>query len=150
MEDENRPKPSGVQPVSMKRWGMEHRWGERLPVKVPVRVSNHAFSMREGRLNDLSVSGAHLSVDLQLRRGTRVEVTVVLPSRSKHEAPALQAFVTRGGREEFGIEWCEFAPPAVRELLRSAVQHPYAAVRRSAMTAMLRPRSSGSLLKHGE
>ncbi len=128
---------------------MEQRWGQRLQVNLPVRVSSHAFSMREGRLTDLSVSGAHLTVDLGLRVWSRVEVTVVLPSRSKYHAPALQAFVTRKGRDEFGIEWCEFAPPAVRELLRSAVRHPYAAPRRPAMRAMLRPRSAGSLLKHG-
>jgi len=129
---------------------MEHRWGERLSVNVPVRVSNHPFCIRAGRLDDLSVSGAHLTVDLQLRRGARVAVTVVLPSRAKYQAPALHAFVTRKGRDEFGIEWCEFAPTAVRELLHTAVQHPYAALRRHALTALLRPRSAGSLLKHSE
>jgi len=128
---------------------MEQRWGERLPVNVPVRVSSHAFSVREGRLTDLSVSGAHLTVDLDLRPLSRVEITVVLPYRSKHEAPAIQAFVTRKGRDEVGIEWCEFAPLAVRELLRSAVQHPYSPLRRLAMHTMLRPRA-GSLLKHSE
>jgi hypothetical protein len=129
---------------------MEQRWGERLSVNVPVRVSSHAFSVREGRLNDLSVSGAHLTVDLGLRVWSRIEVTVILPSRTKHEAPAIQAFVTRKGRDEFGIEWCEFAPPPVRELLRSAVRHPYAAPRRPAMTAIVRPRGARSLLKHSE
>jgi hypothetical protein len=128
---------------------MEQRWGERLPVNVPVRVNSHAFSVREGRLTDLSVSGAHLTVDLDLRLLARVEVTVVLPYRSKHEAPALQAFVTRKGRDAVGIEWCEFAPVAVRELLRSAVQHPFSSLRRHAMPALLRPRA-GSLLKHSE
>jgi hypothetical protein len=129
---------------------MEQRWGERLSVRVPVRVSHHAFTMREGQLTNLSVSGAHLTVDLELRRGSRVEVTLVLPSRSKHLAPALQAFVTRKGRYDFGIEWCQFAPVAVRELLFIAARHPYAAPRRPSMTAMLRPRSAGSLLKHSQ
>jgi hypothetical protein len=129
---------------------MEQRWGERLPVNVPVRVSNHAFSMREGRLTDLSVSGAHLTVDLDLRLLSRVEVTVVLPYRSKHEAPTISAFITRKGREEFGIEWCEFAPVTVRDLLRTAVQHPFASLRRHVMPAVVRSRSAGSLLKHSE
>jgi hypothetical protein len=129
---------------------MEQRWGERLPVKLPVRVSSHAFLVREGRLTDLSVSGAHLTVDLELRLLARIEVAVQLPYRSKHEAPTIPAFVTRKGREDFGIEWCEFAPVAVRELLRTAVRHPYAALRRPGMTAILRPRSEGSLLKHAQ
>jgi PilZ domain len=129
---------------------MEQRWGERLPVNVPVRVSNHAFSMRDGRLTDLSVSGAQLTVDFELRLLSRVEVTVVLPYRSKHEAPTISAFITRKGRNEFGLEWCEFAPIAVRDLLRAAVQHPFASLRRHAMPAVLRARSAGSLLKHSE
>ena len=101
---------------------MEQRWGERLPVNVPVRVSAHAFSVRDGRLTDLSVSGAQLAVDLDLRLMSRVEIVVMLPYRSKHEAPALCGYVARryqGKYEDgFGIEWCEFAHPAVKDLLR--------------------------------
>jgi hypothetical protein len=129
---------------------MEQRWGERLPVNVPVRVSAHAFSVRDGRLTDLSVSGANLTVDLDLRLMSRVEVMVVLPYRSKHEAPALYGYVARKYQDGFGIEWCEFAPAAVGELLRSAVRHPYAAPRRTAVPPMIRPRTAGSLLKHSQ
>jgi PilZ domain len=127
---------------------MEQRWGERLTVNVPVRVSAHAFSVRDGRLTDLSVSGGHLVVDMDLRPGARVEVLVVLPYRSKHEAPAVYGYVTRKYRDGFGIEWCEFAPLAVEELLRTAVRRPYTAPHRVA--PMMRPRTSGSLLKHAE
>jgi hypothetical protein len=129
---------------------MEQRWGERLPVKLPVRVSAHAFSVRDGRLTDLSVSGAHLVVDLDLRLPSRVEIVVVLPYRSKHEAPAIYGYVTRRHRDGFGIEWCEFAPVPVRELLRSAVRHPYASPRRTALAQMIRARATGSLLKHSQ
>jgi hypothetical protein len=129
---------------------MEQRWGERLPVKVPVRVSAHAFSVRGGRLTDLSVSGAHLAVDLDLRLLSRVEIVVVLPYRSKHQAPAIYGYVTRRHRDGFGIEWCEFAPVPVRDLLHSAVRHPYAAPHRTAVAQMVRPRATGSLLKHSQ
>jgi hypothetical protein len=129
---------------------MEQRWGERLSVNVPVRVSAHAFSVRDGRLTDLSVSGASLTVDLDLRLMSRVEIVVVLPYRSKHEAPALYGYVARKYQDGFGIEWCEFAPAAVGELLRSAVRHPYASPRRSAVPPMIRPRTAGSLLKHSQ
>jgi hypothetical protein len=128
---------------------MEQRWGERLSVNVPVRVSAHAFSVRDGRLTDLSVSGGHLVVDMDMRPGTCVEVLVVLPYRSKHEAPAVYGFVTRKYRDGFGIEWCEFAPLAVEELLRIAVRHPYTAPHRG-VSPMVRPRTGGSLLKHAE
>jgi hypothetical protein len=128
---------------------MEQRWGERLLVNVPVRVSAHAFSVRDGRLTDLSVSGGHLEVDMDLRAGARVEVLVVLPYRSKHEAPAVYGYVTRKYRDGFGIEWCEFAPDAVAELLRLAVRHPYSAPHRG-LSPIMRPRTGGSLLKHAE
>jgi hypothetical protein len=129
---------------------MEQRWGERLPVKVPVRVNAHAFFVRDGTLTDLSVSGAHLAVDLDLRVLSRVEIVVVLPYRSKHEAPAIYGYVARGCADGFGIEWCEFAPAAVNELLRCAVRHPYASPRRTAVPPMIRPRTAGSLLKHSQ
>jgi len=127
---------------------MEQRWGERLPVNVPVRVSAHAFFVRGGRLTDLSVSGAHLAVDLDLRLSSRIQIAVVLPYRSKYQAPAIHGYVTRRYRDGFGIEWCQFAPAAIGELLRSAVRHPYAFPRRSAAPPMIRPRTAGSLLKH--
>jgi hypothetical protein len=127
---------------------MEQRWGERLSVNVPVRVSAHAFSVRDGRLTDLSVSGGHLDVAMDLRPGARVEVLVLLPYRSKHEAPAVYGFVTRRYREGFGLEWCEFAPLAVAELLRIAARHPYTAPHRAPL--VIRPRTGGSLLKHAE
>jgi hypothetical protein len=129
---------------------MEHRWGERLNVSVPVRVSAHAFSGHVGRLTNLSVSGGHLEADMDLRLMSRVEIVVVLPYRSKHEAPAVHGYVTRRYRDGFGIEWCQFAPAAVAELLRAAVRHPYTAPHRTGLQTMVRPRTAGSLLKHAE
>jgi hypothetical protein len=128
---------------------MEHRWGERLQVNVPVRVSAHAFSGHDGRLTNLSVSGAHLQAEMELRVGSRVEIVMILPYRSKHEAPAVLGFVTRKNRDGFGLEWCQFAPPAVAELLRNAARHRYAAYR-AAAHSMIRPRTAGSLLKHAQ
>jgi hypothetical protein len=129
---------------------MEQRWGERLLVNVPVRVSAHAFSSRGGRLTDLSVSGAHVEADMAVRPGARVEIAVVLPYRSKHEAPMLQGYVTRKYRAGFGLEWCEFAPATVGDLLRIAVRHPYTSPHRNGLPPLVRPRTGGSLLKHAD
>jgi hypothetical protein len=129
---------------------MEQRWGERLLVNVPVRVSAHPFSGHYGRLTDLSVSGGHLDVDMDLRPGGRVEIAVLLPYRSKHEAPAVYAYVTRRYRDGFGIEWCQFAPAAVAELLRMAARHRYTAPHRAGTPPIVRPRTAGSLLKHAQ
>ncbi len=116
---------------------------------LPVRVSARAFSQREGRLADLSVSGARLAVALPVRLLARVEVTLLLPRRFKH-VPTVSGYVARIDRDVCGIEWCQFAPPAVNELLRTAVRHRYAHWQLpTPKSAMTRSRISGALLKHG-
>ena len=128
---------------------MEHRWGERLPVDLPVRVSAHAFSLRDGRLTDLSVSGAHLAADIEVRPLSRIEISILWPQRLRADVAPIAAYVARKYRDGFGLEWCEFSPPGVAELLRLAVQHPYAYRRHPLPAASVtRSRLAGTLLKH--
>jgi hypothetical protein len=129
---------------------MEHRWGQRVPVDFPVRVTALRFSVRDGRLSDLSVSGALVKAELEARVLARIQIALVLPLWSKHESPIIEAYVTRRHRNEFGIEWCEFAPRAVSELLRAIATRPYAHMRRPVASASLTiSRLSAPLLKHG-
>ena len=131
---------------------MEHRWGERLLVNVPVRVSAHAFSQREGHLSDLSVSGALLVADLDARVLARVQIHVVSHHRRVHETPGIQAFIARRYRHGFGLEWCEFAPSAISELLRAAQRQPFAHMRHpTPVSTLTRTRLLGRpLLRHAE
>ena len=46
---------------------MEHRWGERVGVDIPVRITGHPFTVRTGRLSNLSVSGAFIRADVDVR-----------------------------------------------------------------------------------
>ena len=129
---------------------MEHRWGERLQVDFPVRVTALRFSVRGGRLADLSVSGALIRADLDARLLSRVQVAIILPLWSKHESPLVEAYVARKHKNGFGIEWCEFAPPAVSELLRIIVTRPHAGLRRPpGFASFAVSRLSTPLLKHG-
>ena len=141
------------------RWGdapayeiivrMEHRWGERLRVDFPVRVMAHRFSVREGRLADLSVSGARVKADFEARVFSRVQIAIDLPLWPKHQSPVVEAYVTRRYKHEFGIEWCEFAPRAVSKLLRAIVTRPHAHFRqRAASASHAFSRLSAPLLKH--
>jgi hypothetical protein len=131
-------------------YSMEHRWGERLQVDFPVRVITHRFSVRDGRLVDLSVSGAMIKADFEARLLSRIQVALDLSLWPKHESPILEAYVTRRDKHEFGIEWCQFAPRAVSDLLRAIVTRPYAHHRRRAASAALTTsRLSAPLLKHG-
>jgi len=129
---------------------MEHRWGERVQVDFPIRVIAHRFSVRDGRLADLSVSGALVKSDFEARVLSRIQVAIDLPLWPKHDSPIVEAYVARRYRHEFGIEWCEFAPRAVTELLRVLVTRPHAHLRRRTASASLTiARLSAPLLKHG-
>jgi hypothetical protein len=128
---------------------MEHRWGERVAIDIPVRLADHPFSVRVGRLSDLSVSGARIKVDFAVRLFSRLQVIIESPQRSKHEAPVIAAYVTRKFGDGIGVEWCEFAPHAIGELLRSVITRRYTRARKNAPpTALLVSRFSAPLLKH--
>jgi hypothetical protein len=128
---------------------MEHRWGERVQVDFPVRLTAHRFSVRDGRLTELSVSGALVEAELGARALSRVRVAIDLPLWPKHESPVIEAYVVRKNKYGIGLEWCEFAPDAVRELLRAVVARPHTRARRHAASASFTvSRLSAPLLKH--
>lgn len=129
---------------------MEHRWGERVGVDIPVRIAVHPFSVRNGRLANLSVSGACIEADFDVRVLSRIQVAIELPHRSKHEAPTVAAYVTRRLKDNIGIEWCEFAPPAVTYLLQAFATRPHIRLRKREPAAPVAiSRLSAPLLKHG-
>jgi hypothetical protein len=103
---------------------MEHRWGERFTVDLAVRVAGRRYSVRTGRLVDLSVSGAYINVSADLRLLSRVKIAIIaLPLRLAHPTRMIAAFVARTSKEGVGVEWCEHAPKAVLELLRYVAAH---------------------------
>jgi hypothetical protein len=129
---------------------MEHRWGERVRVDFPVRVAAHRFSVRGGRLADLSVSGALVEADFEARMLSCIQVAIDLWPWPKHESPIVEAYVVRKYKHGFGIEWREFSPRAVSDLLRIVVTRPHALIRRHAASASRTvSRLSAPLLKHG-
>lgn len=97
---------------------MEHRWGERIRMDMPVRVSADEVAGIPGCMRNLSLSGALLRIDANLRLNALIEVSVELPQPS-HSPAILLAHILRKGKEDVGIEWCEFAPIVVKDLLRS-------------------------------
>jgi hypothetical protein len=97
---------------------LEHRWGERFPLDLPVQLAVNTVSGIDARLKNLSLSGALIKADFALRIHTVIDIK--LPVRL-HEQPAtvVKAYVIRKFNEEVGIEWRDFAPHAIKELLRS-------------------------------
>jgi hypothetical protein len=128
---------------------MDTRWGERIQVDFPVRMTAHRFAVRKGRLTDLSVSGASIESNFEPRLQSRIEIAMVSPLRPKYKSPVVVGYVTRRHKEGIGVEWCEFAPQVVSELLRNIVTRPHLRVRRlRASASVTRSRLSAPLLRH--
>ena len=98
--------------------GIEHRWGERAQVNLPVYVSASALAEVDACMQNLSLSGALMKAECDLRLHTLIAVRIQLPPPSSHVA-VLNAYVSRKLEQAVGIEWCEFAPNIVKALLRS-------------------------------
>ena len=102
--------------------------------------------MRTGRLSNLSVSGAFIRAEVDVRPLSRIVVAIELPHRPKSDAPMIPAFVARKLKDGIGIEWCEFKPPAINRILQSSTARHYRH-RRAGAPGAISPRSA--LLKHG-
>jgi hypothetical protein len=97
---------------------LEHRWGERAWVNIPVHVSVRASAEVDGCMKNLSMSGALMKADCELGLHTLIAVRIELPPPLSRVA-VLKAYVSRKLKDAVGIEWCEFAPTIVKDLLRS-------------------------------
>jgi PilZ domain len=100
--------------------GLEHRWGERVRVNIPVRVQT-AWSEADGCMKNLSLSGALLRSDCDLHLHSLIEVSIPLPAPSSRTA-VIKAHVSRKFKEGVGLEWYEFAPSVIKDLVRSAAR----------------------------
>jgi len=104
---------------------MEHRWGERFAIDMPVGLGVPLSTPKRGRLVNLSLSGAFIKTSLDVRLLSRLQV-VFKPGRGrKHSPVTISAYVARKADEGIGVEWCDFAPTVVAELIRTTTQrHP--------------------------
>jgi hypothetical protein len=96
--------------------GKESRWGDRVKVNIPVRLSADTLAGAEGCMRNLSLSGALVKAKVDLGLHSLIEVSIEMPSQ---RAEAVTACVSRRFQEGVGIEWCEFAPSVIKDLLRS-------------------------------
>src|ERR1700733_14047158 len=101
------------------RWhGKESRWGDRVNVNIPVQVSEDTLPRADGCMKNLSLSGALMKADVDLRLNSLIEVSIKLPSPSRR-AEVITAYVSRKVGDSVGVEWGEFAPSVVKDLHRS-------------------------------
>lgn len=98
--------------------GSRHRWGQRVAVDIPVQVAACALPAIHGRLKNLSLSGALMDTDRVLPLHAYVAISFKLPEL-RDSTTTVMARVTRQLKDAVGLEWCEFAPRTVKDLLRS-------------------------------
>jgi hypothetical protein len=93
-------------------------------VNIPVRVETTGLPTGDGYMKNLSLSGAFVDTDCDLRIRTVIEVSIALPPPSSCTT-VIRAHVVRKIEEGVGIEWSEFAPSIIKDLVRSASRiHP--------------------------
>jgi hypothetical protein len=85
---------------------MEHRWGHRIAVDLPVRLVLSPGAVVWGRVRNVSMTGAFVYSTQLLPPGSLVSIEPTSgighwPSR------ALAATVIRACDEGAGLEWCE-------------------------------------------
>ena len=97
---------------------LEHRWGERFQLDLPVQLAVNTVSGIDARLKNLSLSGALIEADFSLRIHTAIEIKLPMPL-SEQPATGVKAYVIRKFNDKVGIEWRDFAPHPIKELLRS-------------------------------
>ena len=98
--------------------GKESRWGDRVNVNIPIHVSVDALAEADGCMKNLSLSGALMKANVDVGLHSLIEVSIKVPLPSQR-AEAVPAYVSRRTKEGVGVEWCEFAPSVIKDLLRS-------------------------------
>ncbi len=94
---------------------MEHRWGTRVGVLVPVRIVSGEERSTRGYMVDLSLSGACIRTRARLPKMSLVQLELdAFPSM---RSARIEGYVVRAAHHVLGIEWGEFAPPLIRDLI---------------------------------
>lgn len=93
---------------------MEHRWGQRVALGLPVRLELAGELLAHGRLEDASISGGYVTTDTAFPVFAAVEVVLRTPAGRL----ALPACVVRCDERGLGVEWRDMACEPLVALLR--------------------------------
>ncbi len=95
---------------------MEHRWGERIELDLPVRLNVRSRSVAQGRITNVSLSGALVATSERVRSQAYVDVEFNLTRSRTSKLYHVPAYVVRRTESGIALEWREFAPRAIRAL----------------------------------
>lgn len=101
---------------------MEHRWGARVDLDLPVRLELGGELLGHGRLRNASISGALVVTASKLPVLAALDVVVTRAAVPEGRI-ALPACVVRRAGGVIGVEWRDMACDALLALLRAADEH---------------------------
>jgi len=121
---------------------MEHRWGERLEVALPVRIRAPYGLIGAGVVTNFSVSGAFIATTLPVAPLSQVRVSFRLGRRAARimhiGTSTFAAQVVRRNAAGFAVEWCEFGAEDMVAFANSSRSHvPFTHYRPSAPASNL-------------
>jgi hypothetical protein len=93
------------------------RWGKRITVNIPVHLMMQDAAASEGCLKNVSLSGALMSTAASLRLHSELVVGITRKTGAS-QSFLVKAQVARKQNEDVAVQWSEFSPEAIKELLR--------------------------------
>ena len=98
----------------------ERRWGPRIQVDLPVRLTLAQGRSETGRMRNVSMSGALIECQAELPTFTTMRVEILAGAETSPGAIELGARVVRAEHPCLGIEWREFQPQALADLIKAS------------------------------
>ena len=93
------------------------RFGQRIPLELPVQLGVDGRSLGRGTIRNASVSGALIETALDLPLSTNLVVTLTVPAGDTSAKRELCAQVIRLDPGGLGIEWRDMADVDITDLL---------------------------------
>ena len=95
---------------------VEHRWGKRIQLNLPVQLDFGAEPLIGGRTANVSLSGAFVITREPVPSQARIDVQFE-PRRPRNAKIRVPAYIVRRTAHGIGLEWHAFAPPEIEALL---------------------------------
>jgi hypothetical protein len=97
---------------------MEHRLGTRHAIDLDVYLRTWgSTASAQGRLRDLSVSGAFVTTQLCCRPLLHVAVQIVPGSHLRRSCTPVEGVITRVAADGIGVEWDELQPELLTQFI---------------------------------
>jgi hypothetical protein len=99
---------------------MEHRWGQRVTLEIPVTLAVDGRTLGRGVLRNASISGALIETALELPVFSNLVVSLPCHGESAPRTADLHACLVRRAPAGFAVEWRDMACPSIVALLERA------------------------------